>query len=112
MKISKKLNEELKALASLSDETIDYSDIPAVEDFSQFRHVSDSVLNEMVNNDLSWNEVVQILDTIESSKVKDQISLRLDHDIVQYFKSYGKKYQTRINDILRAFMIAEQRIRH
>lgn len=112
MKINKNVRKELERLANIPDESIDYSDIPAVEDFSQFKRVPDLVFKEMIKDNLSWDEVSQILDDIQSAKVKDKINLRLDHDIVQYFKSQNKKYQTRINDILRAFMIAEQRSQH
>ena len=33
--------------------------------------------------------------------VKQQITLRLDKDVVAWFKARGDKYQTRINDALR-----------
>jgi uncharacterized protein (DUF4415 family) len=34
---------------------------------------------------------------------KASISLRLDHDVLQWFKAQGPGYQTRINAVLRAF---------
>lgn len=39
---------------------------------------------------------------------KAAISIRLDQDIVDYFKSQGRGYQTRINAVLRAYMDAEK----
>ncbi len=33
--------------------------------------------------------------------VKQQITLRLDKDIIAWFKARGDKYQTRINEVLR-----------
>ena len=36
--------EQIEHLKNLKDEDIDYSDIPAVEDFSQFRQVPDDIL--------------------------------------------------------------------
>jgi uncharacterized protein (DUF4415 family) len=100
--------DQIKHLKNIKDEDIDYSDIPPVEDFSQFRRVPNDILAKMVGESLSWEQVRAILDDIEAAKIKDRVSLRLDHDIVQYFKGHGKKYQTRINDILRAFMLAEK----
>ena len=37
---------------------------------------------------------------------KEQITLRVDSDVLRWFRSQGKGYQTRINDLLRAYMNA------
>lgn len=37
-------------------------------------------------------------------KAKQSISLRVDPDVLSFFKSYGKGYQTRMNAVLRAYM--------
>ena len=42
--------------------------------------------------------------------VKQQITLRLDKDIIQWFKSQGARYQTRINEALREYV--RHRITH
>ncbi len=34
---------------------------------------------------------------------KDSISLRIDHDVLEWFKAQGDGYQTRMNTVLRAF---------
>ena len=34
---------------------------------------------------------------------KSSISLRLDQDVLEWFKAQGSGYQTRINSVLRAF---------
>jgi uncharacterized protein (DUF4415 family) len=36
----------------------------------------------------------------QKSPVKDRIGLRLDHAVVEYFRSTGPGWQSRINDIL------------
>jgi uncharacterized protein (DUF4415 family) len=36
--------------------------------------------------------------------LKQQITLRLDKDIIQWFKAQGARYQTRINDALREYV--------
>lgn len=36
--------------------------------------------------------------------LKQQITLRLDKDVVAWFKGRGDKYQTRINDALREYI--------
>jgi hypothetical protein len=39
---------------------------------------------------------------------KDHINIRLDHDVLQWFKANGKGYQTLINNVLRAFVVTRQ----
>jgi uncharacterized protein (DUF4415 family) len=36
-------------------------------------------------------------------------SVRLDRDVLFWFRSFGKGYQTRINAVLRAYMMAHRR---
>jgi uncharacterized protein (DUF4415 family) len=37
---------------------------------------------------------------------KVPVSLRLDRDVVDWFKSHGRGYQSRINAVLRSYMNA------
>jgi uncharacterized protein (DUF4415 family) len=37
------------------------------------------------------------------------VSLRLDADVLRFFRGFGSGYQTRINEVLKAFMHARQR---
>lgn len=46
-----------------------------------------------------WKEA-----TLELPEKKIAISLRLDKDVLDFFKSEGGKYQTRMNAILRSYM--------
>ena len=39
--------------------------------------------------------------------LKQQITLRLDKDIIAWFKAHGDKYQTQINDALREYIRAQ-----
>src|ERR1700679_1093392 len=39
---------------------------------------------------------------------KSRMTVRFDTDVVDWFKSYGPKYQTRMNAVLRQFMIKQQ----
>ena len=64
----------------------------------------------------TWLELLQQLDwadfrEIDWSKVvavypipKSAISIRLDKEVIDFFKSTGKGYQTRINAVLRHYM--------
>jgi len=40
-------------------------------------------------------------------KAKQSISLRVDPEVLSFFKSYGRGYQTRMNAVLRAFVNAQ-----
>jgi uncharacterized protein (DUF4415 family) len=42
--------------------------------------------------------------------VKQQTSIRLDADVLAWFKAQGKGYQTRMNEILRDAMLKELKI--
>jgi len=46
--------------------------------------------------------------TLVLPKPKEQISIRLDHDVLEHFRRYPR-YQTRINAILRAAMEHEKK---
>jgi len=39
---------------------------------------------------------------------KDRLTIRLDHDLVEWLKKDGSGYQTRINAILRSYMEAQR----
>ena len=74
---------ELQALADMPDDEIDCSDIPQT---------------------LDWSDAKRGL---FYRPVKQQITLRLDADIVAWFKTQtegGKGYQTAINRVLRKYV--------
>ena len=39
---------------------------------------------------------------------KDHINIRIDHDVLEWFRSNGKGYQTLMNNVLRAFVQTRQ----
>jgi uncharacterized protein (DUF4415 family) len=39
---------------------------------------------------------------------KDHINIRLDHDVLEWFKSNGRGYQTLMNNVLRSYVEAQQ----
>jgi uncharacterized protein (DUF4415 family) len=79
-KAATKRKAELKALTALSDENIDTSDIPEVTD---------------------WRGAVR---GKFYRPVKKPISIRVDADVLTWFRSHGEKYQSRINEALREYM--------
>ncbi|MDF5723123.1 MAG: BrnA antitoxin family protein [Rhizonema sp. PD37] len=45
---------------------------------------------------------------LPTAKNKAQVTLRIDSDVLEWFKSHGQGYQTQINALLRAYMEAHQ----
>lgn len=78
--------EELRALAELPDEEIDTSDLPPL---------TDAQLAGMVRGRFY-------------RPVKQQITARLDADVLDWLKAAGPGYQSRMNAILRAAMLRER----
>jgi uncharacterized protein (DUF4415 family) len=40
---------------------------------------------------------------------KTQITVRLDRDVLEWFRGQGKGYQTRMNAVLKAYMESQRR---
>jgi len=74
---------ELKALSEMPDSEIDYSDIPPL---------TDDFFKNAVRNPFY-------------RPTKTSTTVRLDSDVLAWFKKQGKGYQTRINAILREAMM-------
>lgn len=54
--------------------------------------------------DIDWSKAVAV-----TPPQKTAISIRLDEDIIDFFKATGKGYQTRINAVLRHFVTEQKR---
>jgi len=84
-KLTAKQSAELKALQALKDDQIDYSDTPS-------------------STPAAWRDA-----TVGKfyRPIKQQLTLRIDADVVEWFKRQGRGYQTRINELLREAMRKE-----
>lgn len=49
--------------------------------------------------DIDWSKAEMVYPAAKKS-----VSIRLDEDVIDFFKAGGKGYQTRINAVLRHFM--------
>jgi uncharacterized protein (DUF4415 family) len=54
--------------------------------------------------DPDWMEHAEVV----APRTKDRVTVRLDHDIVEWLKAQGRGYQTRINAILRAYVESQR----
>ena len=82
--MKKRSSSDWNRVDTMRDEDIDYSEIPkqGVDFFA---------------NAILW------------PGPKQQITLRLDPDILKFFKKHGRGYQTTINAVLRKYMEAQQK---
>ncbi|MGB9205573.1 MAG: BrnA antitoxin family protein [Terriglobales bacterium] len=70
-------------LRAMRDEDIDYTDIPRLDESF-------------------WKNA-----KLTMPEPKDRLTIRIDHDVVEWLKKRGSGYQTRINAILRSYMKAQ-----
>lgn len=82
---TKESRTDWNRLKSIKDSEVDVSDIPKL-DASFFKRAE-----------------------LRMPRPKKAVSLRLDPDVVEWFKEQGEGYQTRINAVLRLFKEAHQR---
>jgi uncharacterized protein (DUF4415 family) len=74
----------LDAVAAMPDERIDYSDAPSLPD------------------------AVWMKAATELPQTKQQITLRIDAEVLDFFRHTGKRYQSRMNAVLRAYVEAHK----
>lgn len=79
--------KRLTAVAALPDSKIDYSDIPKQ------------------TGRVQWTRPGALV----PAENKQQVTLRLDTDVLGFFKDTGKRYQSRINAALREYMNAHRK---
>lgn len=83
--MSEDQRKRLAAVAAMPDRQIDYSDAP---------YLPDAV----------WLKAAEKL-----PEMKTQITLRIDADVIDFFRHSGRRYQTRINAVLRAYVDAHRK---
>jgi uncharacterized protein (DUF4415 family) len=86
-KLTEKQKRELAKLAAMPDSSIDFSDIPPL---------TEKFWKNAVRN--PWYR-----------PRKQQVTLRIDADVLAWLRHQGKGYQSRLNSLLRAAMIEQLR---
>lgn len=94
----------------VSSEELDQ--IESQTDWDRVRELSDEEIEQAVENDpdamLLDKEWFQKAQLVVPTAEKKRITIRLDEDIVEYFKQGGRGYQSRINAVLKAYVLAQQ----
>jgi len=82
-------------------------------DWARVDALSDRTIERAIRSD---PDAAPILDrkwfakaTLEMPERKVPISLRIDREVVDWFKAHGKRYQSRMNAVLKAYMQAHRR---
>jgi uncharacterized protein (DUF4415 family) len=91
----------IKDIRRLPTQDTDWSAVDALTDEDIRRAVADDPDAAPVDMDWSKAKMVRLLPKIP-------MSIRVDPDIYDFFKSMGKGYQTRMNAVLKAFMEHEK----
>ena len=81
---SQKSQTDWARIDAMSDDDIDFSDIPRVTAAMFAKGIVRKGLKPVVK--------------------KQQLTLRIDSDVVTWFKAQGRGYQTQINELLRAYV--------
>ena len=84
--------QRFKKLGAMEDEDIDTSDMPALTQEQLARFVPAKLLNRSLYR-----------------PVKIPVKINYDADILEWFRSFGKGYQTRMNTVLREYMQSQLR---
>ena len=87
----------MKAKNTIRESRTDWGRLDAMSD-------SDIDVSDIAKLDKAFFEGVQV----QLPKPKRSISLRVDPDVLEWFKHQGRGYQTRINAVLKAYVHAHQ----
>jgi len=81
-------------------------------DWERLRQMTDEEIEaaarEDPNSPLLDDEWLRAARLVTPSGAKEQISIRLDEEVVAFFRSQGRGYQTRINDVLKAYVLTQR----
>jgi uncharacterized protein (DUF4415 family) len=73
-----------------------------------------AVLDAMPDNEIDFSEIPEADENffknaaLRLPQPKSSVSLRVDRDVLDWFKAQGKGYQTRMNAVLKAYKEAHQ----
>jgi uncharacterized protein (DUF4415 family) len=81
-------------------------------DMARLRRMTEAELEERIASDPDWSEVPRdwyLKAEAAMPMRKKLVSVRLDADVLEWFRNQGAGYQTRMNAVLRSFMDEERR---
>ncbi len=93
--------EEIRAMRARGESQTDWTKVDAMTE----KDIEAAIASDPEEAGIEWDW--------DSAKLvmpqpKEHINLRVDADVLNFFKSQGKGYQTRMNAVLRSYMAAPQ----
>ena len=74
-------------------------------DLERLRNLTDEEIDASIKNDPDWSDDWHWSDAVLVIPPKKKaISIRVDEDVLDYFKNEGGGYQRRMNAVLRSYM--------
>ena len=74
-------------------------------DLERLRNTTDAEIEAQIANDPDWSDDWNWSDAVlVIPPKKTAISIRVDEDVLDYFKKQGQGYQRRMNAVLRSYM--------
>jgi uncharacterized protein (DUF4415 family) len=74
-------------------------------DLEKLRNLTDDQIDASIANDPDWSEEWNWSDAVLIIPAKKKaISIRVDEDVLDFFKQQGAGYQRRMNAVLRSYM--------
>lgn len=81
---------------------------PGKTDWERVRNITDEELEAAIASDPDSDFPLDEGEWEIVIPKKQPVSIRLDEDVLSYFKETGPRYQTRINEVLRRFVKAQK----
>jgi uncharacterized protein (DUF4415 family) len=93
--------DELREMRERGEDLTDWERVRALTD-----EEIEAAIDVEDEGEFDWENAIPVSIILDP---KRQITIRLDQDVLDWFKSKGEGYQTRINAVLRSYVEAEKK---
>ncbi|HEV2127535.1 MAG TPA: BrnA antitoxin family protein [Thermomicrobiales bacterium] len=90
--------EEIDEMIARGEDQTDWERVRTMTD-----EEAEAAIDHEEEGEFDWNAAY-----VGSAPAKQQITVRFDTDIIEWFKENGPGYQTRMNQVLRAYIEAQR----
>ena len=94
--------EELDEMQRRGEDRTDWAKVDAMTE--EELEASIAADPDDIHEELDWSKAIKGLPPL-----KKHINIRIDNDVLDWFKATGRGYQTRINNVLRAYVDSRKR---